>query len=448
MVQADTQQDRSGLEITRLVTAEPGAIDAVEDRLTDDLARHPQWAELLLPYLSAGNAAQVTNARRLLCLFADDALLTIARGFEVDDATARVQILGILWAHLVSKAPGEREDWTEMVVPYLQPGLFDRRKPEHFFIEPDYVERETDYRVCDETFLFINRLLDPEFDDSVFELLEEDERRAVAEQYDRRIGNLLASPSPSAKKAARQQAALAEITIVADFPDAFATPDTQEERDKAKAGTWAPTRRDFLAVARVDTPQPARAIFEVNDFMAMLGTILYQDPAKPDTSPLRPAQSIRRVNIISHGNPGIIAMSGTVDKNGGVMLNVRGPNDGDLTGPLDSAAVQAAADPNILLPNGKPLALSLRDRFAPEAEIYLLACHTGMGGAMLLMQDMQALFKVKIRAFSEAIAYCPTLNQTVILDRTQTAIKDCNSGSTSGFKHLKPDKLVKPTGHS
>jgi hypothetical protein len=435
------QEDRSGIDITRLASGEAAAIDEVEDRLAIELARHPQWAELLLPLLSSGNTTIVTNARRLLCLFDDEALLTIARGFETEDATARMQILGILWAYLIGQTPNEREVWTDMIVPYIRPGLSDQRKPERFYSDPERLEFEHDYRICDETYLFINRLLDSAFDDSSFEKRDEDARQAIAAQYDRRIGNLFGTPGAAAKKAARQPTALSEITIVAKFPNAYATPDTQEERDQAKAGKWAPARRDFMAVAAVDTPEPGKAIFEVDDVMAMFGAILFVDPKAPDKSAFRPAQSLKRVNIISHGNPGIIAMSGTVDKQGGVMLSVRGPNDGDLTGPLDIASVQAASNPNILLANGKPLALSLRDRFAPDAEIYLLACHTGMGMAVLLMKDMKDLFKVKIQAFSEEIAFCPSLNNTVILDRTLTAIKDCNSGSTSGFKHLRPDKV-------
>lgn len=351
-----------------------------------------------------------------------------------------MQILGILWAHLIGKDPQEREEWTTMVVPYLRPGLSDQRKPERFYGDPERLEREHDWRICDETYLVINRLLDGEFDGSSFDIRDDDARRAIAEQYDRRIGNLFGAPGAGARKVARQPAALSEITIIAKFPDIYATPDTQEERDQAKAGKWAPTNRDFMAVAKVDTPEPGKAIFEVNDVMAMFGTILFVDPKKPDSSAFRPAQSLKRVNIISHGNPGIIAMSGTVDKQGGVMLKVRGPDDGDLTGPLDIASVQAASQPNILLANGKPLAQSLRDRFDPEGEIYLLACHTGMGTAILLMKGMEALFKVKIQAFSDEIAYCPLLNDTQIIDRAFTAVKECNNGSRRGFKHLKPDK--------
>jgi hypothetical protein len=436
------QQDSSGIEIERLVAGESDAIDRAEDMLAEHLANHPQWAELLLPFLASGRAAIVGNARRLLCLFDDEALLTIARGFEADDPTARFQILGILWAHIIAKPPRDREYWIEAVAPYLRPGLADKRRPERFFADPERLELEHDYRVCDETYLFINRLLDPAFDDSEFRVRDEEGRRAIVEQFDRRFANLLGSPGAAARKAARSPAALAEITIVASFPNAFATPDTQLERDRAAAGQWAPAQRDFMAVAAVDTPEPGKAIFEVKSFMEMLSAILFVDPTKPDKSNFRPLQSVKRVNIISHGNPGLIAMSGTVDQNGGVLLRTRAPGADDLSGPLDVAAVQAASNPNLLLGNGKPLAQSLRDRFAPGAEIYLLACKTGMGGAVLLMQDMKGLFKATIQAFSKEIAYCPTLNANVILDRAFTAVGDCNSGSTRGFKHLKPDKTV------
>jgi len=50
--------------------------------------------------------------------------------------------------------------------------------------------------------------------------------------------------------------------------------------------------------------------------------------------------------------------------------------------------------------------------------------------------------KVRIRAFSKEIAYCPSLDANRIIDRAFTAVGDCNSGSKRGFKHLTPDVIV------
>jgi len=438
------QEDASGIEVTRLLSGNAEAIDEAADWLAELLGHHPNWAELVLPSLSSGNSEVIQIARRILCLFDQEAILTIARGFEVDNPTARFQILGILWAHIIGMSPLDREYWLEAVAPYLRPGLSDKRLPERFFADPERLELEHEYRVSDETYLFLNRLKDSAYDDSEFEVLEEEHRDPIVDQFDRRFNNLFASPVVAARKRAKAPAALSEITIVANFPNAFAAPDTQVERDRANSGQgqWAPAQRDFMAVASVDTPKPGKAIFEVHSFMEMLSAILFVDPSKPDKSTFRPLQSIKRVNIISHGNPGLIAMSGTVQQDGQVFLKIRAPGGDDLSGPLDVAAVQAASNPNLLLGNGKPLAQSLRDRFDAEAEIYLLACKTGMAGSVPLMQDMKGLFKVKIQAFSKEIAYCPLLDSHVILDRAFTAVGDCNSGSTRGFKHLKPDKTL------
>lgn len=430
----------SGIEIEKLIASTGEDIDRVEHLLNEQFAKHPEWSEIILPFLASGQDRLVANARRLLCLFDTQALLTIARGFEINDATARFEILGVLWAHIIAMASSDRQEWLELVAPYLRPGLTDKHVPERGFADPERLELEHDYRICDETYLFLNRLLQPGFDDSRFALLDEEDRRAIIEQFDRRFDNLFGLPAVAARRAAKQPPALAEITIVASFPNAFQHPDTQEERDKAKLGKWAPADRDFIAVAEVDTPNAGKAIFKVHNFLEMLSVILFVDPAKPDSSAFRPAQSVKRVNIITHGNLGLIAMSGTVDTNGRVLLTVRGPNDGDLTGPIDDAAVQAASDTSLLLANGKPLTQSLRDRLASDAEIYLLACRSGMAGSLPLMQGMKNLFKAKICAFTKEIAYCPSLDAKRIIDRAFTAIGDCNSGSTRGFKHLVPDK--------
>lgn len=243
----------------------------------------------------------------------------------------------------------------------------------------------------------------------------------------------------AARKAAGQPQALEEITIVAQFPDPYATGDTQVERDQAKATHWAPAHRDFMAVATSGTTGSSKAIYEVSTFLSMVSSILFVDPSKPNSSAFRPVQSLKRINVLSHGNPGLIAMSGTVDTNGKVMLATGGGTTG-LDGPLDIAAAQAAADPTMQLANGKPLAQSLRDRLAPDAEIFLYACHTGQGPAILLMQELKALFKVKIRGFSQSIAYCPVIDATHILDRTRTAVGNCDAGAQSGFRHLTPDR--------
>jgi hypothetical protein len=435
------QSGSGGPEIDRLLSAEPDELERREGTLAVQFERNPGLAELLLPALASGSTARVANARRLLSLFNEEALLTVARGFEIDDATARFEILGVLWAIIVAAPPREWPLMLDSVAPYLKPGLEDRRRPERGFADPERLELEHDYRICDEVYLFLNRLRSADFDDSYFEVLEDDRKDAEVSQFGRRMDNLLGSPVVAAQKAAGKAAALAEITIVANFPDAYATASTQEERDKAAGGTkWAPARRDFLAVAAVDTPQPTRAIFEVSSFLEALSVIMFVNPAKPDSSAFRPGQSVKRVNIISHGNSSMIAMSGTVDTEGVVMLNMRAAGASLLSGPIDIAAVQAASDPLLQLANGKALTVSLRDRLAPDAEIFLIACDSGMGQAVMLMQDLKALFKVKIRAFSQAIAYCPLLDANKIIDRAFTAVGSCSGGSKRGFHHLAPDR--------
>lgn len=434
----EQRQDPSAY-IEQLVRGEAQAIEREETVLEALLQSHPAWADAVLLFLASGQAALVANARRLLTMFDERALLTIARGYAVDDATARFEILNVLWAHLIGMTPRERLAWLEAIAAYLLRGLDDTRFPTRYLAEPELVEMETVHRVCDETYLFLNRLLNDDYDDSGFVRMEADARDPVVKQFGRRAPMLLASPAAKA----RQPNALEELTFVASFASEFAVQSAQFERDQARAGQWAPALKDFLAVAKVDTPQPGKAIFEVSGFMEMLGYILFADPSRPKSSPFRPMQSVKRVNIITHGNSGLIALSGSVDKTGAVMLATHPAAGPDLNGPIDVAAVQLANNPGLILDNGEALVQSLRDRFAPDADIYLIACKSASGTALPLMQDLKDLFKVTIRAYRKEIAYCPSLDATHIIDRSLTTTSNCDDGSAQrGYKHLKPDRSV------
>lgn len=433
------QNEDPGAHVEQLIRGEAEAIERNEAELEAQLQGHPAWADAVLPFLASGEARLVANARRLLTMFDHQALLTIARGYAVDDATARFEILNVLWAHLIGMTPPDRIAWLAAISGYLLKGLDDTRFPTRYLAEPELVEIKTVHRVCDETYLFLNRMLDDEYDDSGFARMETDARDPVVRQFGHRAPSLLASPAAKA----RQPNALEEITFVASFTSEFTPQHPQLERDQAKAGKWAPALVDFLAVANVDTPQPAKAVFEVSGFMDLLGHILFTDSSRPKSSPFRPAQSVKRVNIITHGSSGLIALSGSVDKTGSVMLTLHPAAGPDLDGPIDVAAVQLAKTEGLVLDNGKALLPSLRDRFAPDAEIFLIACNSASGIALPLMQDLKDLFKVTIRAYNKEIAYCPTLDATHIIDRAFTTTTNCNDGSAQrGYKHLKPDKSV------
>jgi hypothetical protein len=279
-------QEATNVEIASLITGGDEAIDQAGAMLERLFAEHPEWAEAALPFLASGQPVLAAAARRVLTLFDEDALITIARGFSVDDATARFHILGVLWAHLIGMSARDRSGWLEEVAPHVRPGLSDSRVPNRGLADPDIVEMENDYRLCDETYLFLNRMLADDFDDSLFATMDEDGRNAVVQQFDRRFDNLFGQPKAAAKKAAGKPAALDELTVIARFDSPFGAGDAQAERDKATMAKWAPTTRDFRAVAEVDSPLPA--IFEVGSFFELLSIVLFVDPSKPDSSAFRP----------------------------------------------------------------------------------------------------------------------------------------------------------------
>lgn len=420
-------------ELDRWLAAEPDEIDRQEAVLSDAFAQNAGLSELLLPALASGVDAKIANARRLLCLFDETALLTIARGFSVDNPTARYEILGVLWAFLIGVSPRDREGLLSDVAPHLKVGLNDARRPDHAYAVPEHVEEKHDWRICDETYLFLNRLRSADFDDSYYEKLEEARQDGEIGQFARRLDNLFGSPAVVARKAAGGPTPLTELTIVTSFPDIVES--KQQERDRVAAGQWSPTLKDFRAVAAVDTP--SGAIFEASSFLSLLSAIIYTNPAAPNTSPLRPTQSLKRVNIITHGNPGLIGMSGTATPTGAVYFAPAAAT--PLDGHIDVAAVQAANDPTLLLPGKQPLVATLRDRLAPKAEIFLIACHSGMAQSVPLMLDLKSFFQATIQAYADPIYYCPSYDAAQVLDRTITGIGSC-SGAKPGFRHLTPQR--------
>ena len=175
-------------------------------------------------------------------------------------------------------------------------------------------------------------------------------------------------------------------------------PPITDAQELAKLGSnlWSPGSKDFVAVVNGVNANAVTA----DSFGEFLGAIVTSPPG-----------SIRRINLLTHANPDIIAFSGKLISTATVSPDVQmDVNAGGSTlVSLDTVSIQAIAAPGVFfqLPNNptKFTITDIRARFTSDALIVLLACHSGLLSTFL--QDIANFFQVTVVGFTSVIAYCP-----------------------------------------
>jgi hypothetical protein len=207
-----------------------------------------------------------------------------------------------------------------------------------------------------------------------------------------------------------------EISAIGRYP----VPAAWESNGKTElavlaAGNWHPTTADFEAVAEVpNKPKPRTIVTEVGMLSELLGIII-----KTMKGGDRPNASIARLNIISHANPGVIGLSGTVADDGSCSLGRF-----DINDPLNSEGIDSSAM-TWLDTTGQSLRDDARTKFAPGGEIWLLVCNGATAGpSMLLAGDMARTFRVPVVAYNHPLHYWPEKNAsgTQVTKRCVTSI--------------------------
>jgi hypothetical protein len=187
-----------------------------------------------------------------------------------------------------------------------------------------------------------------------------------------------------------------EINIVGGGFDWDPSITEEEEIAKLNGNLWSPGTKDFVAV--VNTVRAAAVV--AADFGEFLGAIVTSPPG-----------SIKRINLITHANPDIIAFSGRIVSTATVTRDVRmNVNaNGSTMVSLDVQSIKTIAAPGVFfqLPsNPKKFSISdIRDKFAPDATIVLYACHSGL--LTTFIQDIADFFKTTVVGFTPEIAFCP-----------------------------------------
>jgi hypothetical protein len=231
----------------------------------------------------------------------------------------------------------------------------------------------------------------------------------------------LSAPGDAQRRPGRRREAQCRVNcelnvIGSGFPYPW---DPWEERKHYDKGTWSPSSETF---ARAYGPNAF--VHDANSFHAFLGLIETYTEG-----------SIKRINVASHGNRGLIAFEGTINT-GTVTLT-------EKTG-IDLAKMNTQPR---MLERGTTekeslgaIAHRLRNRFTTGAEIFFYLCNSGVD--MELLQEIANAFQVTVKGFREQIWFCPkpgkVLGEPAIVRAipASTTLGGSCSGAQRGYKHL------------
>lgn len=152
-------------------------IEAIQNNLyfRSEVLNHPEGAEVLVRLTeSEKEVTIVENARALLGQFDKSALQPVAVALARKDPLWRVEFLNILWTIMSNYERREQFDLLQGILSHLIPLLDDRGviEVEH----EEMIEIEYELRVCDETYLFIQEIYNPRYDEDDFLWADFEER--------------------------------------------------------------------------------------------------------------------------------------------------------------------------------------------------------------------------------------------------------------------------------
>ena len=188
-----------------------------------------------------------------------------------------------------------------------------------------------------------------------------------------------------------------EVSVLGDFPMPW-DGNLAAEKAAAAADEWHPGTRSFRVVAGTpNSGQTRTQVFDVGSIGEVLGAIL-GPPNKP-----RSNNSILRLNIITHANPGLIGLRGKIDANKALVMELAADDDqgAPFAGGLD-ASVLTFLDAN---PAGRVLRDQLRAKFKDKAQILLFLCNGGLGKGVALAIDVSRCLNVRVLAYTDPIGY-------------------------------------------
>jgi hypothetical protein len=199
---------------------------------------------------------------------------------------------------------------------------------------------------------------------------------------------------------------LIELTLVARFQSPW-TSESEEAAATQIEGRWHPSIVDFEAVA--NTPNRgfryATIVQHVSNVGEMIARIWYKDSDEKNPKIPRPNCNLGRLNIITHGDDGVIALSGTLDRNGKCQLG-----DGDTNSRYDKRIDARTLEWFNTDEVGRTYRDMIREKLHPTAEIWLILCKGAcIGRSFELARDLANTFGVSVRGYTKEVWYEPDL---------------------------------------
>jgi hypothetical protein len=214
-----------------------------------------------------------------------------------------------------------------------------------------------------------------------------------------------------------------EVTVIGNFSNPYGG--MQKEVQAMKENRWEPTTDDFKDVA-------GNAL-TVDSYLGILYVILVNGDKESS------AGSISRLNIFTHANAELIAMSGTVSPGGmttSVSLRVNSALSEETLENLNKGVTFSVPSKSKALAAKKFTLQDVQKRFTKDAVIVIYACHSGLSGSF--MQDIADTFQVKVRGFSDVVGYFPSYSEdpAKVTNRRRVGIGHDSPNKVNDFHEL------------
>jgi hypothetical protein len=201
-------------------------------------------------------------------------------------------------------------------------------------------------------------------------------------------------------------ARLTELTLVARFPSPWHTNDPDEAKATLQKGRWHPSSVDFVAVATTPNlgQRSATTVFHAGSVDELIVRICYKDSDSANPKVQRPDHNLGRINIITHGNDGVIALSGKLDKSGHCHLGDPDPNNPRFDQRIDGRTLEWFNTDKI----GRAYRNMIRQKLHRTAEIWLVMCNGAcIGKSFELARELANTFGVTVRGYTQEVWYSP-----------------------------------------
>ncbi len=177
--------------IEKLLTNEKVADFSESLVFREEILDDSESIEILLDILKNSSKPLKLRARQMLLEFSPQSLTEISSALESQNVNWRSNLLEIILVIISVSDNNERNTIYDAIKANVIPLLSDQGKIQHEFNNP--VEIEYQSRVCDEAYLLLMNLLEPEYFDADFLQLDEKIRNQEIAVFESRFNQNLLS---------------------------------------------------------------------------------------------------------------------------------------------------------------------------------------------------------------------------------------------------------------